>query len=78
MVVANAPKDSGASKLSDDDQVIVVVDSTTGELRECGNLSGYCVGLQPWARPAPQTAPVVLAKHANDVSREAGTASQAK
>ena len=38
VVRAGAPTDSAAATLKDDEQVIVVVDSATGELRQCGNL----------------------------------------
>jgi len=34
---AGAPADAAAATLKDDEQVIVVVDSATGELRQCGN-----------------------------------------
>jgi hypothetical protein len=61
-----APPASGGevrARLADDEQVIVVVDSQTGEVRQCGNLSGHCIGMSPWARElgAAQTAPVGLA-----------------
>src|SRR3954469_24107756 len=39
---ADKPADKGKSTVSDDQVVIVVVDSDTGELRQCGNMSGYC------------------------------------
>ncbi|MDQ0463769.1 hypothetical protein QO010_001540 [Caulobacter ginsengisoli] len=60
---ANASAD--AARLSDDEQVIVVVDSDTGEVRQCGNLSGYCVGMNPWTKAllAQQQAPVNLQAH---------------
>lgn len=76
MVVASAPKDSAASRPNDDEQVIVVVDSDTGELRQCGNMSGYCVRMNPWATPlaAPQIAPIPLVKHADQLDREASDA----
>lgn len=46
--------DEGAATLRDDEQVIVVVDSQTGELRQCGNLSGHCIRMNPWSgQPAP-------------------------
>jgi hypothetical protein len=72
MVVANAPKDAGASKLNDDEQVIVVMDTHTGELRECGNLTGYCVGMTPWSKAlgGPQAAPILVTKHADELARE--------
>jgi len=73
IVVANQPKDPAASKLNDDDQVIVVLDSNTGELRQCGNLSGYCIGMNPWSKPlgASQMAPLPVSKHAEELQAEA-------
>lgn len=55
-----------AAKPTDDEQVIVVVDSRTGEVRSCGNLSGYCIGMNPWKTPLPagQAAPVNLIREA--------------
>jgi hypothetical protein len=50
------PKDAHAA-LKDDDHVIVVVDTATGEVRQCGDHSGYCVAMNPWGRtltPAQQ------------------------
>ena len=80
IVNAGAPKDPAAARANDDEQVIVVVDSNTGELRQCGNLTGRCVGMNPWARPlAPaQLAPVPLAKHADQLAQEAAAAAKGK
>lgn len=36
----------------DDEQIIVVVDSKTGELRQCGNLSGVCIAMNPLVQAA--------------------------
>ncbi len=54
-----------AARLSDDQQVIVVVDSDTGEIRQCGNFSGYCVGSNPWTKAlvSQQQQPVALTAH---------------
>lgn len=58
------PADPAAATLKDDDHVIVVVDTATGELRQCGNLSGHCLTSNPWVRPSgTQTAPAALLKH---------------
>ena len=78
MVRHDAPKDPAAAVLADDDEVIVVVDSRTGEIRQCGNLSGYCVGMNPWSKPlaAGQSGPVPLSKHAAQLDEEARAASQ--
>jgi hypothetical protein len=67
-MVADQPADPAAAKTTDDDQVIVVVDSDTGEIRQCGDLTGYCVGMNPWTKSltASQSAPVRLNGHATD------------
>lgn len=66
---ATQPKDDAAARLKDDEQIIVVMDSETGEVRQCGNLSGVCVAMNPWSKPvAPsETAPVLVAKHADQI-----------
>jgi hypothetical protein len=66
MVHAQAPKDDTLAKPIDDQVVIVVADSATGELRACGDLTGYCIGMNPWehALGASQTAPIQLTAHA--------------
>jgi hypothetical protein len=62
LVRADAPKDPASAKTGDDEQVIIVMDGVTGELRQCGNLSGYCIGMNPWAKPlvATQSVPVAI------------------
>ncbi len=70
-------KDLAAARLSDDDQVIVVVDTQTGEVRQCGNLSGFCVAMNPWDKPAAQSAPAPMQQHEirlPEVSIESGDA----
>ena len=66
------PAASAAANTKDDGQLIVVVDSMTGEVRQCGNLSGFCIGMNPWtgALPAAQAGPVTLTKHEADLQRE--------
>ena len=68
--------DRGAATLADDEQIIVVMDSATGELRQCGNLSGHCIGFNPWVKPlgATQSAPAQLLKHAQQLHGEAEAA----
>jgi len=58
--------------LRDDEKIIVVTDTRTGELRQCGNLSGHCIALNPWAKPlAPgHAAPVRVLKHAHQLQAE--------
>ncbi len=45
--------------------MIVVDDSHTGNIRSCGDLTGYCIGMNPWKTPLPpsQVAPVSLTTH---------------
>jgi hypothetical protein len=65
------PSDAAAAKLDDDDHIIVVVDSHTGEVRQCGNYSGVCVAMNPWAGEGSRSAtPVKLKKHAADLATE--------
>lgn len=66
MVSANTATDPAKAGLRDDEHVIVVVDSRTGEIRQCGDLSGYCIGMNPWSGPldATRAAPVRLTEHA--------------
>ena len=70
---ATAPADPAAAVLDDDHQIIVVLDSATGELRQCGNLSGHCIGMNPWADPLDpaSAAPARLLKHARQLREEA-------
>jgi hypothetical protein len=64
-----ATPNPAAATLKDDEIVLVVVDSATGEIRQCGNLSGYCVRSDPWIVEAP-AAPAALAKHAEQLDAE--------
>ncbi|MFZ5721304.1 MAG: hypothetical protein ACOY5Y_17730 [Pseudomonadota bacterium] len=66
---ADSASEPAAARLDDDQEVIVVIDNLTGELRQCGNLSGYCIAMNPWSRPAPPS-PASLRKHAADLRRE--------
>ena len=72
LVRANTPKDGSAATLKDDEEIIVVLDSNTGELRQCGNLSGHCLSMSTWTKPgaAPPLAPAVLLKHAVQLDQE--------
>lgn len=74
---AGAPvsKDPTAANLADDEHVIVVIDSHTGEVRQCGDHSGFCVTMNPWTGAAPPAAPVKLAKHEADLVAEDQAAS---
>lgn len=71
------PRDRAAATIADDEQIIVTVDSRTGEVRQCGNMSGHCVASNPWAG---RSAPVGLLRHAADLDQseaEADAASNA-
>ena len=69
----NRNADPHAATLEDDTQLIVVVDSNSGEIRQCGNMSGHCIGMNPWAAALGQgrAAPVTLGAHQADLDREA-------
>ena|SRR5438128_659854 len=65
-------QDAAAAKLADDEHVIVVLDSHTGEIRQCGDHSGFCVAMNPWAAGGtPEATPVRLTKHAAELDAEA-------
>ena len=63
-----------AATIADDEHIIVVVDTDTGEVRQCGDHSGYCTAMNPWTQAiaAQQKAPVTLTAHAADLEAEAG------
>jgi hypothetical protein len=65
------PSDAAAARLDDDQHIIVVVDSHTGEVRQCGDFSGVCVAMNPWSGAGSRSAaPVKLKKHAADLAAE--------
>ena len=65
LVAAQQATDPKAAQLIDDQVIIVVQDSATGEVRACGDLTGYCIGMNPWktALLSTQIAPVKLTEH---------------
>lgn len=73
---AGSPSDPAAARLADDEHVIVVLDSHTGEVRQCGDYSGYCVAMNPWSG-TPPSLPAKLAKHAADLADEDGDKAEA-
>jgi hypothetical protein len=80
MTVAKASRDPATATIADDEHVIVVVDSYTGEVRQCGDHSGYCVAMNPWNGIGP-TVPVLpanLVKHAADLAADDRTNGTAK
>ena len=71
MAGVEAPSDPAAARLEDDEHVIVVIDSHTGEVRQCGDYSGVCVAMNPWTgQGSRNAAPVELKKHAADLAAE--------
>ncbi len=78
MVVAGAAKAGSAATTADDEHIIVVVDTQTGEVRECGDYTGLCVSMNPWTKAVstPQNAPVTLTKHLADIAEEQKAAAQ--
>jgi len=72
MALSGAAKDPSRATTQDDEHIIVVVDSQTGEVRECGDYSGLCASLSPWTQAiaTPQKAPVTLTKHLADLAGE--------
>ncbi len=72
-----APKDESKARLADDSQIIVVVDTQTGEVRQCGNNSGQCVRVNPWSKDAAAPSlPAALKKHAADLDADAAQSTQ--
>lgn len=63
------PADPAVASLDDDEQVIVVLDSKTGEVRQCGNLSGHCIAMNPWSARLTGTrqTPTPVTKHASQL-----------
>ena len=70
LVDAHSSKDERRAKPIDDQIIIVTEDSRTGEVRACGDLTGYCVGMNPWNTPltGPRRAPVDVTQHVQDMS----------
>ncbi|HEY1751881.1 MAG TPA: hypothetical protein VGG29_11485 [Caulobacteraceae bacterium] len=65
LAAAPAAKDEAAAQLVDDQAIIVMSDTDTGEVRACGDLTGYCIGFNPWKQPlaAGQITPIALTAH---------------
>jgi hypothetical protein len=65
IVGSQQAKDTPAAKPIDDQVIVVVEDSVTGEVRACGDLTGYCIGMNPWKSQltAGQIAPINLTEH---------------
>lgn len=65
MVMAATPTDEAAAKPVDDQAIIVVTDSASGEVRACGDLTGYCIGMNPWKSElvTSQLTPIRMTAH---------------
>jgi hypothetical protein len=65
LVASQQPTDPQVARPIDDQVIIVVQDSATGEVRACGDLTGYCIGMNPWktALVSAQIAPLKLTEH---------------
>ena len=65
LVATQVSKDTAAARPIDDQVIIVVENSVTGEVRACGDLTGYCIGMNPWKTQllSSQISPVKLTKH---------------
>ncbi len=81
LIATQHTKDPQAAQPIDDQVIIVVQDSATGEVRACGDLTGYCIGMNPWksALVSAQIAPIKLTEHvAPDASASAAVEPTAK
>ena len=75
--VRGAPATKGElAKLKDDSKIIVVVDRTSGEIRQCGNHSGFCVAMNPW-KGAALSLPAALDAHADEIDTAANAVENA-
>jgi len=65
MVGADTPNVTAAARTIDDQAIIVVEDSDTGEVRACGDLTGYCISMNPWKGElaGAQLVPIRLTEH---------------
>ncbi len=63
-------KDPALAKLADDEHIIVVIDSHTGEVRQCGDHSGQCVAMNPWAGSGVPGLPIPVTMHAAELDAE--------
>ncbi len=74
------PAMPGRPGQADDGQVIVVIDRQTGEVRQCGNRSGFCVAMNPWkgtGRDRTPRLPAQLNKHAADLVNDSEAQNEA-
>ena len=65
-------KDPALARLADDEHIIVVLDSHSGEVRQCGDHSGYCVAMNPW-QGAGVALPLKVRRHLEDLDADDAT-----
>jgi hypothetical protein len=65
-------KDPDAAKPIDDQIIVVVEDSRSGEVRACGDLTSYCIGMNPWKTDlaSSQVAPIRLTEHVKPLKHD--------
>jgi hypothetical protein len=80
MVAAQKAKQTPAAVPIDDQAILVVTDSDTGEIRACGDLTGYCIGMNPWnkALVPSQIAPISLTEHVKPPEADAAPAASSR
>jgi hypothetical protein len=68
IVDSQLPPDTPSARAVDDQAIFVVIDSATGEIRACGDLSGYCIATNPWnmTMTKAQIAPIRVTRHMRD------------
>ena len=73
MMAAQQAADPQLARPIDDQVIIVLEDSLTGEVRACGDLTGYCIGMNPWktALTSGQISPVRMTAHVSPDPEEA-------
>jgi hypothetical protein len=54
---AAATNDAELAGQRDDSQIIIVTNRHTGEIRQCGNYSGFCIVMNPWKGESRANAP---------------------
>ncbi|WCT75167.1 hypothetical protein PQ455_08105 [Sphingomonas naphthae] len=67
-VEGSKPADPAIASPADDEYIIVVSDTQTGEIRQCGNHSGRCVSLKAWGKDAASSLPVRIDQHLADLT----------
>jgi hypothetical protein len=78
MIGADATNVTPAARTIDDQAIIVVEDSETGEIRACGDLTGYCIRMNPWKKmlASSNTTPINLTEHVPPPKSEHSTSAK--